>query len=80
MNMNPMALLALKSTFEKFKNNHPRFIQFAMAIMQSGVKEGTIFECKVTMPDGRELQTNFKVTQDDLDMFEQLKNLSKNSQ
>ena len=77
MNMNPMALLALKSSFDKFKNKHPRFIQFIQVITQNGIQEGTVFDCKVTLPDGRELQTNFKVTQDDLDLFEQLKNLSK---
>ena len=74
-----MTLMTLKSSFDKFKNNHPRFIQFAQAIMRSGVQEGTVFECKVILPDGRELQTNFKVTQDDLDMFEKLKEVSKNA-
>ena len=77
--MNPMALLTLKSSFEKFQNNHPRFIQFAQAIMQMGIKEGTILECKVVTPDGKELQTNLKITQDDLDMFEKLKEMSKNA-
>lgn len=75
-----MALLALKASFDKFKNNHPRFVQFAMAIKQMGIKEGTVFECKVITPDGRELQTNFKVTQDDLEMIEQLKELSSKAQ
>ena len=77
--MNPMALLTLKSSFEKFQKNHPRFIQFAQAIMQTGVKEGTIFECKVITPDGKELQTNIKITQDDLEMIEKLKEMSKNA-
>ena len=77
--MNPMALLTLKSSFEKFQNNHPRFIQFAQAIMQMGIKEGTILECKVVTPDGKELQTNLKITQDDLEMFEKLKEMSKNA-
>ena len=47
--------------------------------MQTGVKEGTIFECKVITPDGKELQTNIKITQDDLEMIEKLKELSKNA-
>jgi len=77
--MNPMALLTLKSSFEKFQNNHPRFIQFAQAIMQMGIQEGTILECKVITPDGKELQTNLKITQDDLEMFEKIKEMSKNA-
>ena len=75
--MNPMALLNLKSSFEKFQNNHPRFIQFAQAIMQIGLKEGTILECKVITTDGRELQTNLKITQDDLELLEKIKEMSK---
>lgn len=74
--MNPMALLALKSSFEKFQNNHPKFVQFVQTIAQMGVKEGTIFECKVIMPDGKELQTNLRITQEDLEMFEKLKEMS----
>ena len=75
--MNPMALLNLKSSFDKFQNNHPRFIQFAQAIMQIGLKEGTILECKVITTDGRELQTNLKITQDDLELLEKIKDMSK---
>ena len=76
--MNPMALLNLKSSFDKFQNNHPRFIQFAQAIMQIGLKEGTILECKVITTDGKELQTNLKITQDDLELLEKIKEMSKN--
>jgi len=74
--MNPMSFLTLKSSFEKFQNNHPKFIQFAQAIMQMGIKSGTILECKVIMPDGRELQTNLKITEDDLELFQKLKEMS----
>ena len=40
--MNPMALMGLKASFDKFQNNHPRFIQFAQVIAQVGLKEGTV--------------------------------------
>lgn len=73
--MNPMTLMAMKSSFDKFQKNHPKLIQFAQVIMQRGVQEGTVFECKVTFPDGKEMQTNFKVTQDDIELFEKLKEL-----
>lgn len=77
--MNPMALLALKSSFEKFQKGHPKFIQFVQTIAQIGVKEDTIFECKVIMPDGKEMMANLKITQEDLEMFEKLKDMSKNA-
>ena len=74
MNMNPMALLALKSDFDKFKNNHPKFLQFAKAFTKAGIQEGTVMECKVITADGREFQTNIRVTADDLELLEKLKN------
>lgn len=74
--MNPMTLMTMKASFDKFQKNHPKFVQFAKAIAQNGVQEGTVFECKVTMPDGREMQTNFKVTQEDLELVEKLKELA----
>ncbi len=76
--MNPMALLSIKSLIDKFQNNHPRFVQFIKAMADSGIQEGTILECKVITPEGKELQTNIKITQDDLELIEKLKELSKN--
>ncbi|MBQ9136879.1 MAG: hypothetical protein IJX66_12395 [Lachnospiraceae bacterium] len=70
-----MQLLGLKNDLEKFKNNHPRFIQFIQAIAQDGLNEGTILECKVITPEGREMQTNIKVTQEDLELFQKLKSM-----
>lgn len=74
--MNPMALLGLKNDFDKFKKNHPKFIQFTKAFTKAGLQEGTILECKVIIPDGQELQANIKVTADDLELLEKLKKLS----
>ncbi len=75
MNINPMALLGLKSDFDRFKKNHPKFIQFAKALTKAGLQEGTIMECKVITPDGQELQANIKITADDLELLEKMKNL-----
>lgn len=77
--MNPMALLSMKSALDKFQNNHPKFVQFVKAMAGSGIQEGTILECKVITPEGKELQTNLKITQEDLELIEKLKELSKNS-
>ena len=76
--MNPMTLLSMKSAIDKFQNNHPRFVQFIKAMSDSGLQEGTILECKVITPEGKELQTNIKISQDDLELIEKLKELSKN--
>ena len=76
MALNPMQLMGLRSDFEKFKNNHPKFIQFVQAIAQNGVKEGTVLECKVITPEGQEIQANIKITQEDLALFQKLKEMT----
>ena len=73
--MNPMQLLGMKKDVEKFKDNHPRFIQFVQAMAQDGLREGTIVECKVITPEGREVQTNLKITADDLELIQKLKGM-----
>lgn len=75
MNINPMALLGLKNDFDKFKDNHPKFLQFVKAFTKAGIQEGTIMECKVITADGQELQANIKITADDLELLEKLKYL-----
>ncbi len=75
MNINPMALLGLKGDFDRFKKNHPKFIQFVKALTKAGLQEGTVMECKVITPDGQELQANIKITADDLELLEKMKNL-----
>ena len=75
MNINPMTLLGLKKDFDKFKGNHPKFLQFVKVLTKAGMQEGTIMECKVITTDGQELQANIKITADDLELLEKLKNL-----
>lgn len=76
MAINPMALMGLRKDLDNFKNNHPKFVQFIQALTQSGIQEGTILECKVITPEGKEMQANIKITQEDLELFQKLKNLS----
>ena len=78
MSVNPMAVLALKSSFDKFKNNHPKFVQFIKALMQTGLQEETVLDCKVVTPDGKEIQANLKITADDLELLRQLKEMQDN--
>ena len=73
--MNPMALLSMKSALDNFQRNHPKFMQFLQVMMQNGLQEGTVLECKVITPEGKEIQANIKITEDDLELIEKLKEL-----
>lgn len=74
--MNPMKLLQLKSEWEKFNRNHPRFTPFIKAVAANGLEEGTVIEVSVTTPEGKNFTTNIKVNEADLELIETIKGLS----
>ena len=60
--MNPMALMKLMSAKK--------------AAFGSGLQEGTILELTVTKPDGEKMTTNLKVKPSDLELLNELRNMS----
>mgnify|MGYP003498976179 CR=1 FL=1 len=72
--MNPMAFMKIKGMVEKFKENHPKVPMFFKAASQS-IGEGTIIEINVTTAEGKNICTNMKVTKEDLELVEQLKQM-----
>lgn len=72
---NPAALFKIKGLWDQFVQNHPKFPQFLNALKTSGIREDSIVEIHITQPDGQQMKTNIKVSQSDLELFEQLKNL-----
>ena len=79
--INPAKLLKIKSLWDTFTRNHPRFPMFLNAIAQSNqngtpiMKEGTIIDINITTPEGQTVGTNVKLTESDLEMFHELMNL-----
>lgn len=73
--MNPMELFQLKSHFDTFKANHPKFLQFINVIASKGIPEGSVIEITVETPDGEKYNANMRVTQSDLELIQKLKNL-----
>lgn len=72
---NPAAIFKIKGLWDQFVQNHPKFPMFLTALKNSGVQEGTVIEVQVTQPDGQQMKTNIKVSQSDIELFEQLKGL-----
>lgn len=73
--INPLKLLQLKSAWERFKSNHPRFPLFLSAVSKRGIKKGTVIEFKVTTPEGEELVSNIKIKQSDIALFHEITNM-----
>lgn len=74
--MNPVALLQLKSAWDKFTKRHPKFPNFLKAVSRKGLSEGTILEIKVTSAEGEVFHSNLKVLPEDMELIEELKKLS----
>lgn len=73
---NPMELMKIMGLWNSFKSNHPKFPKFMAAAAQPGViTADTILEMKITTADGRTLETNMKITESDMELFQQLKNI-----
>ena len=69
MNINPMLIMELQKKFGTFKTEHPRVFPFFNAVREDALQEGTIFDMKITTPEGVSKQCNIKVTQNDIELF-----------
>lgn len=81
--VNPMKLMKLKNSWDIFVQNHPRFPLFINALKQSYqngepvITEGTVIDLNITMPDGKTMATNVKLTESDLELFKEIIEMSK---
>lgn len=76
---NPAALLQMMNLWNRFQKNHPKFPKFLKAVVQNGIKEGSIIEIKVTTAEGENFDSNLKISADDMEMIEQIRNMTLNS-
>ena len=77
MAVNPMDVMKLGERYKIFQSQHPRVPAFVGDVAKNGIMEGSVIEVKVTTPEGREFITNLRVTREDLESVEILKNLKR---
>lgn len=68
------AMFKMMNLWNRFKANHPKFPMFLSALAQNGVEEGTVFEINVTTADGKTISSNLKLSADDMQIIQELKN------
>lgn len=74
---NAAAMMQIMGEFNKFKQNHPKFISFLKAVIQKGLPEGAIIEISVKYPgEDEKIESNMMIKDEDLKMIEALKNMS----
>ena len=72
--MNISEMMKIKGAWDTFSGNHPQFVKFLNYLSQTKIHEGTVFSISLTPPDSdKEIKTNLKVTESDLELFETLK-------
>lgn len=72
-------MLKLMGAWNRFKSNHPKFPAFMKAVQKRGFKENMIIEMIITEPDGEKIETSLKITQSDLELLAELKNMNTNT-
>lgn len=75
--INPAKLFKMKSLWDRFVENHPKFPQFMNAVQSNGIQEGAVIEITITTPEGKNFSTNVKITASDKEMFAELAELTK---
>lgn len=71
--MNPLALVKLKPLLKNFKENHPKFLMFVRKALKE-TDEGSIVEVKIKTSEGKEYFTNIKVSADDMELVNEMRN------
>ena len=74
MAVNFQALMQMKTLWQRFTNNHPKFPAFLRAA-QPEIREGSILSISVKNPEGKVIETNLKVTASDIELIEAFKQM-----
>ena len=73
--MNPMKLLQIKASWEQFKARHPNFPSVLNAVSKGAVTEGALIEMTITTADGKKYSSNLKLTPEDMQLVNDMKDL-----
>ncbi|MBO4616055.1 MAG: hypothetical protein J5717_01770 [Lachnospiraceae bacterium] len=72
---NPADIMKLMGMKNKFESSHPKFVSFIKDVAARGISEGDILEVTISRANGEKTTANLRVTADDVQMVEDIKNL-----
>lgn len=75
--LNPLTMMKLNQAKNKFISNHPRFAAFIKNIFSRQIEADTIIEITVKRPGERPITSNMKVTESDLELLRNVKDIIK---
>lgn len=69
--------MKIKGAWDKFTRNHPKFPMFLNAVKAKGIPADTVMGLTVEYPNGEKLATNIKITEQDLELFNEIGKLGR---
>ena len=75
MAKNPLQFMQMAERLRIIKQQHPKVLEFIQAIGRNNLQPGVILELRVTDLDGRVSVTNMRLTEEDIETIEIIKNL-----
>ena len=72
--MNLKAMMQLQSAWAAFTGRHPKFVPFLRAAKDT-VKTDTVIEFRITTAEGQVVESNLKITEEDLQLIETLRQI-----
>lgn len=76
--INPASIMKMMNAKNKFTANHPKVVAFLNAAFSREIEEGTVIEITLTRPGEEPMTTNMRVTQSDLELLNEVKEIAKN--
>ena len=73
--INPFDFFKVKAGLGKLGEEYPKLFPFMKAVSAAGAREGTIVEMKVTTPEGQVLESNMKLTANDIELFRMIREI-----
>jgi len=70
--MNPMNFMHLKPMIEQFRDRHPKFVEF-FGYAGQHIGEDSLLEISITDASGSKIVTNIRITPEDLEFVDQLR-------
>ncbi len=74
--INPTMIFQMKSMWERFERNHPKFPRFLQVVGRDYIGEGTVLEITATRADGESVTSNIRLSAEDMELIEALKKMS----
>ena len=74
MAINPMILMQMQQRMQTFQQDHPKFFPFLKAVGDNALEEGTVLAMEVTTKDVKKLESNIKLTANDVETIRMLMN------